>query len=156
MNFSEIKPYVRYIQRFKITKPWAERYLIPRDNRLFFCLCGSGDITVGDRDCEMTRGSALLIPSGTPYILHIPESELTYISVNFDYTLAHCDLTVPASPVSPEEFSANDIIEHSAFSDEPMLNTYVYAKHIPSLEAYLSSMLSSYNKKLLYYENELS
>jgi len=156
MNISEIRPYVRYVQRLKITKAWAERHLVPRDNRLFFCLSGCGDISLGESKYEMTRGSLLLIPAGTPYVLHIPEGELTYIGLNFDYTFAHSALNMPIGPVSPEELADNAVIERVSFSDEPMLNSHLFLEYIPSLENLLAPMVVTYNKKLLYYETSLS
>ena len=156
MKFYEIKPYIRYIQRLKITRGWAERVLVPRDNRLFFCLNGCGYITLSDKEYEMTRGSLLLIPAGEPYILHIPEGELTYISVNFDYSFTNSDLSLPIGPVSPDEILEKGIIERTCFSDEPLLNSHVYLNHIPGLENILSPMVVTYNKKVLYYELELS
>ena len=156
MNISEIRPYVRYVQRLKITKAWAERYLVPRDNRLFFCLHGCGDISIGERKYEMTRGSLLLIPAGTPYILHIPDGELTYIALNFDYTFAHSTLNIPIGPVSPKELADNAVIERVSFSDEPILNSHLFLEYIPSLENLLAPMVVTYNKKLLYYETSLS
>lgn len=156
MNVSDVRPYVRHVQRLKITRPWAERPLVPRDNRLFFCLSGCGYISVRENKYEMTRGSLLLIPAGTPYVLHIPEGEHTYIGINFDYTFAHSAINIPIVPVSPEELRCDSIIERASFSDEPLLNEPIFIGYLPALEGLLASMVVTYNKKMLYYESSLS
>lgn len=156
MRFNEIKPFVRYIQRLKITRAWADRTLVPRDNRLFYCLLGCGLIDVGEERYEMTRGGLLLIPAGTPYILHIPERDVTYVSVNFDYVFTRAELSRPVGPVSPEEFEEKGVVVRSLFSNEPLLNEPMYIENLTALEDILSPMVVVYNKKLLYYELELS
>ena len=156
MKLSEIKPFVRYIQRLKITRQYSDRTLVPRDNRLFYCLGGYGCIDVLGVSYVMTRGALLLIPAATPYLLHYPEEDVNYISVNFDYSFEHSEKVRPIGPVSPEEFSANGAIERASFSDEPLLNEPLFFDNLILLEDLLSPMVVSYNKKLLYYELELS
>ena len=156
MNFSEIKPYVRYIQRLKPTRAWTDRVLVPRDNRLFYCLGGCGYITVAGQEYEMTVGSVVLIPAGEEYVIHTPASDLTYIAVNFDYTFANSCRKMPIIPVSPEEFHRLGLVERRTFSDEPILNSPVYLPEVREIEEILFKMLVSYSKKLLYYESTLS
>ncbi len=156
MKLSEIKPFVRYIQRFKITRAYADHTLLPRDNRLFYCLDGCGYIDVAGVSYEMTRGGLLLIPAATPYILNYPDSDVTYISVNFDYSFAHSELSRPIGPASPEEFELSGAVERASFSDEPLLNEPLFLEDLIPLENLLSPMVVTYNKKLLYYELELS
>ena len=156
MNFSDIKPFVRHVHRMKITRAWGERVLIPRDNRLFYCIDGSGAITVAGKKCEIVRGAALLIPAGTPYILHITDGNPGYIGVNFDYTFKNSTINGPVIPVPLEECEDDLIIERITFSDEPLLNEPLSVENMTSLEDLLSPMVVTYNKKLLYYELELS
>ena len=156
MNFSDIKPFVRHVHRMKITRAWGERVLIPRDNRLFYCIDGSGAITVAGKRCEIGRGAALLIPAGTPYILHITDGNPGYIGVNFYYPFKNRTINGPVIPVPLEECEDDLIIERITFSDEPLLNEPLSVENMTSLEDLLSPMVVTYNKKLLYYELELS
>ena len=156
MKLSEIKPFIRYIQRLKITRAFADRILVPRDNRLFYCSSGTGCIEVGGRRYEMTRGGLLLIPAGIPYILQYPAEEVLYISVNFDYTFSHSEISRPIGPVSPEEIEQLPVIERVSFSDEELLNAPLFLENLTVVENFLSPMVVTYNKKLLYYELELS
>ena len=96
MLLSNINPFVRlaiictlsgqtkYDVFFKLKTP---------DCRLFYILSGKGSIVIENSEYPLHPGDCILFQSGTEYIWQPKENNnITFISINFDYTQNHSDI----------------------------------------------------------------
>ena len=152
MLFHEIHPFVRYVHYLPLDRHSQYTATIPYDARLFYCYNGNGTIRVKDTIYEMEFGDVLILPSGTNYHIMTPASKITYIAVNFDYTLDNFDKKKPIPPVSQSLYNPLQRLESVQFHDNLSFNDVVYLKNADSLSGKLLKLEREYTQKLLYYE----
>ena len=156
MRLSEIKPFVRHVQRLEISQETFYPTYVPCDCRLFFCSGGEGVIYCSGENYPMTKGSVVIIPAGYEYRILPSNSGAQYVSINFDYTSDNNYLKFPIPPMVSEQFSNERIIERCVFSDEVDLNFPRYLHRVHHVENKINKILSAYVKKVIYYELEIS
>ena len=128
----------------------------PCDYRLFFCVDGTGFIRVNNLTYQMKKNTLILIPPGDSYQLLASKSNLSYFSINFDYTFNRSNYNFPIPPIPIKSFQAKNILERVVFTDELCLNTVLYLNDLYHVESKLSRLSFSFSKKFIYYETELS
>ena len=111
MLFNDIKPFVRYARYLTLDSYSSYPLRIPYDSRLFFTQSGCGVITVGNKKYIMKPGSIILLNSGNTYHLQSPDTNVTYLAFNFDYTWQHSDIIIPIVPDSPQNFQPEQLLE---------------------------------------------
>ena len=160
MLFSDVRPFVRHVQRIKINGSEEDakyaRPVIARDCRLFFCMGGSGQIVLSNYSLSVSKGDAIIIPSAFEYSLFKEGEYAEFICVNFDYTWVGAGFRFPIPPVERVDFNPDKVIEHIDFTDEPQLNEPLSLQKVQRLEDRLLRLLDSYRKKVIFYENECS
>lgn len=156
MQFINIKPFIRYAQKYTINPSSTYQEVSPCDYRLFFCIDGTGFIRVNNLTYQMKKTSLIIIPPGDRYKLFSSKNSLSYFSINFDYTFNYSNLSHPISPIPYQKFQPKDIIERIAFTDEQSLNNVLYLNNLYHAENKFSRLCFSYSKKFIYYETELS
>lgn len=156
MQFINIKPFIRYAQKYTINPGSTCQEVSPCDYRLFFCIDGTGFIRVNNLTYQMKKTSLIIIPPGDRYKLFSSKNSLSYFSINFDYTFNYSNLNHPISPIPYQKFKPKDIIERIAFTDEQSLNNVLYLNNLHHAENKFSRLCFSYSKKFIYYETELS
>ena len=157
MLFFETKPFVRFANKtLLLTKQSDYQYVLPCDNRLFYCTSGNGTIQTEKNVYKMQKGSLLLLPAGEKYLLNTPSEQVVYSSVNFDYTFAFSSIAYPVPPVPVEKFQENDLIEKIELSDCPKLNEILYLREMHSISQKIAELISTFQKKKLHFELELS
>lgn len=119
MKFSETTPFVRFAGIVPICpEPTA---FCARDHRLFYVLKGRSRMLAEGEEFLLAPGTMVLIPAGCRYSM-LEKKAISFISVNFDYTAAHADLTDPLPPIPADEFQESDPLEKLDFTDYPLLN----------------------------------
>ena len=156
MQFINIKPFIRYAQKYTINPGSTYQEVSPCDYRLFFCVDGTGFIRVNNLTYQMKKTSLIIIPPGDRYKLFSSKNSLSYFSINFDYTFNYSNLNHPIPPIPYQKFKSKDIIERIAFTDEQSLNNVLYLNNLYHAENKFSRIYFSYSKKFIYYETELS
>lgn len=157
MLFIETKPFVRFAQKSLIlTEHSNYQYVLPCDNRLFYCTDGNGIIETEKNVYKMQKGNLLLLPAGTKYLLRTPTEDTVYSSVNFDYTFEHSFITYPVPPIPVANFQEKHLIETIKFSDCSELNAILYLREIYNVAPKMDELISSFQKKKLHFEIELS
>ena len=126
MLFSEIKPFVRYAQKFTLGEDASYVSVCPCDNRLFFCEDGATDIETEKAVYRLAKGDVIILPAGSMYKIIAPKDKATLVGVNFDYTFARADIRYPVSPIPVLNFCLRDVIERVSFSDVVELNDVLY------------------------------
>lgn len=156
MQFINIKPFIRYAQKYTINPGSTYQEVSPCDYRLFFCIDGTGFIRVNNLTYQMKKTSLIIIPPGDRYKLFSSKNTLSYLSINFDYTFTYYNYSHPIPPIPCQKFQPKDIIERITFTDEPSLNNVLYLNNLYHAESKFSRLYFSYSKKFIYYETELS
>ena len=152
MLFDTLTPFLRYIHKIDLIPPFTTHRHIAYDQRLFFCLQGTHTVTAGENVFSLTEHSLLFVPSGTAYRLHRPQECVRLIGVNFDWTSAHRDLTVPIPPAFGEkDYRPEAVLEHIVFDDLPMLNQPLFLEGVSAFAPLISRMLEEYEARRLYY-----
>lgn len=152
MLFSEIKPFVRYAHYLYLNTASKYKYKIPCDARLFYVYEGTGEISVGSQCYTLEKGDILLINSGIAYQLHTPQTAVTYLAINFDYTFSHTSHSTPIPPVLQEDFADSCIVEHVTFEDIPVFNEHCVIRDLHKAHTILHKIREEYQHKLLYHE----
>lgn len=150
MEFSNIRPFVRYVHYLPVDIQSNYSENIPCDNRLFFSYYGNGKISSDGTVYNMKKGSLLIIPAGTKYQILSNDDAATYIAANFDYTYQNSNKNVPIPPVSVSGYNANMRLENPYFSDMPQFNNTVYIENQFHLENALLKIYDEFTAKKIF------
>lgn len=159
MLFSEIHPFVRYVQKLVIVPETYPSFsnVSPYDCRIFYVVQGQGRLRIDGEVRRLSRGQALLWKSGVNYHIRSDEQNpLILLGANFDYTQSLNHLTVPIVPDPIAVFDAQRSWEYVEFKDFPRLNRPIYLDNMQMLEGPLTEMLVEYKTQKLYCAKRLS
>ena len=152
--FSQIRPFVRFARYLSLTFSSEYACTLPYDARIFYTERGFGRIKVGDTVYEMPKGALLYLNAGCSYQL-LP-CDAVYLALNFDFTDAHSDQTVPIGPVNEQYAHQFAPIERVSFSDVACFEEHLFLEQYPQAGESLRSILSEYEKKLPCHQLRLS
>lgn len=152
MLFQDIHPFIRFVHYLPLDKHSHYKPTIPYDARFFYCYHGNGTIFVNDTPYSMATGCTLIIPSGTKYHLVTPAQTVTYIAINFDYTLSNLDKKQPIPPASQAYYNPSKRLEHVCFQDNHFFNQVAFLENTDNFSHSLFRLEREYAQKLLHYE----
>ena len=156
MKLSEIKPFVRYARYMPLSSRDGYPPFAACDARLFYALDGCGEICVAGEAMKMEKGCALLVAPGVEYEIKSPEAHVSYLALNFDYTHANSDKTVPIPPRKIKDFKLSEVLEEIAFEDAPELSGVVYMAEMHAISGKLVSLEREYATKVIFNEIKIS
>ena len=126
------------------------------DCRLFYIVSGSGSMYVDGETYPLHPGCAILFQSGTEYTWLLDEKGVSYIAVNFDYTMNFSHINKSFHPVHAEHFTTNSTLERIIFEDSKILNHHIYLEAATQIEASLRLLASEFYLKNDYKSEFLS
>ncbi len=156
VNFSQIRPFVRYARYMTLSKNESYIPMIACDARLFYALDGEGKICVGGEEYRMEKGCILIINSGVEYWIKSPENHISYIALNFDYTFEHSDMKIPVPPQRVSDFSPDGIVEKVMFEDIPELSEVLFVSEMYGVSARLAAIEREYSMNVIFHETKIS
>lgn len=157
LTLDKTYPFVRYVHYIELVPAFTTHLQIAYDNRIFYCVNGDYKISVGNTVYNMDENSLLFVPSGTPYHLYPPEKNVQLIGINFDFTQAHCNLTIPIAPTTAvKSFDKNNQLEQLYFKDITNFNTSFVLHKQHSLFSLIQQMLDEYTTKRLFFDQKNS
>lgn len=159
MLLKNIEPFVRKVLITSMTvntKNDVFTELQTSDCRLFYIVGGSGRMTISQNDYLLQPGCAILFQSGTKYTWNVEENGISYIAVNFDYTMNFSGIKNSFHPIHAINFKYDNILESIEFEDAQILNKPIYLENATLLEANLRTMASESYLKNKYTEEFLS
>ena len=155
MLVRNVTPFVRQgILNDLTASGYLERPLKTRDHRLFYILSGDGEMIISGKSYSLKPGTVILFQSGTEYIWH--SKGVRYISINFDYTDNFRSVRKTFSPLSAQDFTAEDAFENINFEDARELNSEVVVYDAFSIGERLSSFVVEMKLQNPYQEEFLS
>jgi AraC-like DNA-binding protein len=158
-EFSQINPFVRYVQRFKVTKDAYPSYLHVQacDCRLFYAYEGSGTIILNRISYQVSRGTFLLWKSGVPYHMSSNDNDtLILLGCNFDFTQNHSSLKHPIPPVRVQNFDPKDILENIILTNNPAFNEIVVLNNMFFAESILLDMYNEFKAQKIFCQKRLN
>ena len=157
MNFSDIRPFVRYARYLTASPRDSFFEVIPYDCRIFYTVSGDGAIRAGgDTEYKMSAGSLLILPSGMPYIILSPATEARYAVLNFDYTDSDESKKAPIAPATSESFKKEELIAVPAFCGDISVNTAIFIKNALPIGELITDTVREYSRRMLYFEEKCS
>ena len=142
-------PYVRFA-RIQAT-PLRRHFVVPLDHRIFYCVQGSGEITVKDQVYTMTPGRLLMIRAGTPYQNTSADNTMTLYAFNFDLCGKQETMGAPISYVKAELFQPSMLVEEKTLWEEQTLPDVLSLADFYKKEIF-EEIIHEYNRKEKFYQ----
>lgn len=158
LEFSQINPYIRYVQSLQIRRGDYPSFSRSYDCRLFYVCSGSGSLVFESEIHSLKPGDMLFWQANTAYHFDaIPKNDpLSLLGANFDLTHNHSGKNYPIPPELSNSFQEEKVHEIIQVTDVPELNTVVYLENMYLMESYLREMLREYNTKRIFYRKHLT
>ncbi|MBO5370250.1 MAG: helix-turn-helix transcriptional regulator [Clostridia bacterium] len=156
MEFSEIKPFIRYAEKIKGADCVADSPLVCYDHVMIYTLDGECDITVDDLSYESSRGCVMIIKPGVVYRYNKLSDSYSAIMIHFDYDSKYSverGFYIP--PTSPENFKSSKTID-TEISPEQCFNKTLHIGKCYNLEESFKSIISEFKKRDRYFDFKLS
>ena len=148
MDFSEIKPFCRFVRTLKLNQNSNFQTCLPLDCRLFYVKKGVGTITVGQTELTLNTGSILFINSFYPYKLN--NCDVEYLAVNFDFSFSYSFLKNPISPVPIEKRDEVKPVERVILSSADCFKEYCLIKNAFNISSLLFELEKEFTEKPPY------
>lgn len=116
MVFEDSVPFVRQALIGHLTKSNPYDLFHPLkavDARLFFIRKGSGFMGFENERHPLRPGTVILFGPGVSYTWEV--EDVSYYSVNFDFTRGHAHITQTFHPIHAEQFGSSDILDPICF-----------------------------------------
>lgn len=148
MRIRDINPFLRFVN---IKKYVPVEYMLCAVDYHFYYLFSDCVISIAGNEYSVGSGGVIIIPPGTEYQFKTNEM-IEVLSINFDFTQNHTELTEGISPVFSRNFSLSQIIEKVNFTDNNFLNSPIITAGKSSyILELLEEIIDEYNFKRQYY-----
>ena len=155
MQFSDIKPFARYVRLLEVNKNTHYPEFFPLDARLFYTMEGCGKIIVGGKEISLPVGSILYINAGCRY--QILSENVVFLAVNFDFTGAHAGSDTIFPPVNTRLLEKDTVpVECIHFSDVPCFDSFCFFEDFHSLQVELLRLEKEYSRRLPFHKQQSS
>ena len=155
MQFTEIKPFARYVRLLELNQNTYYPEFFPLDARLFYTLSGCGKIIVGTKEFSLPVGSVLFINAGCRY--RILSESAVYLAVNFDFTDKNSKSDYIYPPVNTRFLDEETKpLERLSFSDAPCFDDFCFFEDFHSLQIDLLKLEKEYSRRLPFYKQQCS
>ncbi|MDF2936856.1 MAG: transcriptional regulator, AraC family [Paenibacillaceae bacterium] len=151
VSFSEIAPFVRYVQYITLDPAISGQYKKLYDHRLTYICGGCGEIQIGDQAYPCQKGDLFYWGPDILYAVHRKaENPLTVINIHFDFTQSHRQKKfMPPASFLPH-FQAELITEQVELEDAPLFNKPFYLPACFQLERSFFLMVEEYRLQKLF------
>lgn len=122
MTLNECNPFIRSIKPHTLLESTKKTYAL--NHRLLYYTGGNGTMRIHPANYPIYKDTAILYPAGVVYEV-IPETPLSYLTLNFDYTQNFSHITHPLKLQREGEGYATPL-EEISFTDFPALNSEIY------------------------------
>ena len=145
MNFEDSSPFVRQALVGHLTKNNRQDcfcLLKAPDARLFLIRNGSGFLRCGGLRFPLETGTVILLGPGEGYVWEV--EDVTYYSVNFDFTRSHAHITRTFHPFHSENFSDTLILAPLQFDPGTFPTLPIVIQGFVELEPLLRQIVTEY------------
>lgn len=155
MDFCEIKPYVRYVEKVSASDCPYDTTLLSYDHIMLYTISGAARLIVADSVYDIERGSIIIIKPGIPYAF-VQSQEFESILIHFDYSgTDSVERGFYIKPADAAEFKANKIIT-AEIEPDSCFNRTLFVKKCNHLETYFKAILSDFIMRDKYFDFRIS
>lgn len=145
INFSDIKPFVRFSKTLILPPDFSTTDVHACDIRLVYIYSGTVKVKLDDKTYNAKRGSLFLYPPSTKYsLINNTDSDAKIMSINFDYTTKEGHSTLPIPTIPDRIWHRTDAVENIYFEDETALNGAIHLETMQILESIFSEMTDEF------------
>lgn len=156
IRLDQASPFVRYIGNREIDEGRQNRWILARDNRLFWCTAGSGSILLEKSALTVEKGQIAFIPAGTPYSFRPASEDMQlFLSVNFDFVYCEALGKYELATMVPSPEAIDGILHH-VFSDCPLMNEAFVTACEESTGMLLHQAQKEFFYRKLYYQQDIN
>lgn len=155
--FSDIHPFVRFVQELSISPGDYPVFTRPYDCRLFYVRQGKGRMYIEDEVWDLTHGDLVLWQTGVKY--HMDSDKpggMYFLGTNFDFTCGYQHRDYPIPPVRADRFDENQEMEIVHVCDIPSFDKPILLHKMYSLETPLWEMLSEFQTKKVFWRERIN
>lgn len=156
MNFCDIKPYVRHVEKLSSNDFLRNEFMASYDHILLYTLSGSADICVNKQTYSLSQGTILIIKPGSLFSF-TSQIKSEIISIHFDFGNENSiEKGFYIAPVAKEKFNPDKICEIYAIDDEGCFNNDHYAEGFSNMEETFKQILREFKKSEKYFDFRIS
>ncbi len=155
MDFCEINPYVRYVEKLSSSDCAYDKALLSYDHIMLYTTSGTAQMIIADCMYNVERGSIVIIKPGTPYVF-VQSNAFESILIHFDYL--GTDSVERGFYIKPEEASEFNYKKVISAHIEPdsCFNRTLFVRKCNHLESYFKSILSDFVTREKYFDFRIS
>lgn len=155
MNFRQINPYVRYVEKVSgqmLTGDAKASY----DHIMVYVGNGSGKLIINEQVYSLERGCILILRPGSFYAI-AEQKQLELIWIHFDYSSSHSiENAFYLKPDPVRDFQFTKIIDDFPVIGESYFHTTVFCKGLHNMDARFEEILSEFKRREKYFDFHLS
>lgn len=151
IGVSELRPFLRYARKLRITPEFAYNGVVCYDARLIYVLDGSGSITVDGHSYALRTGCLVSWQAGQCYSFSKDTDGLSLVMLNLDYAQDAPEHT-PISPDKPDAFDEAKLAGCAALTENADRTGVLYDPSAYYAEPYLHELLMEYTAHRVYSE----
>lgn len=127
--------------------------VVASDHRIFYCVSGIAEISVGGTTFNLFCGYLLYIPAGMPYGAERTSPDFSAFAINFDFSNTASAMSAPVPPIREVKGVAPTLLEEAPPKEflSPIL-----LPDFPEGERYLRDIEHEYRHKKLYSKRRTS
>lgn len=157
MSFSEIQPFVRYVQLLPISPGDYPVFTRPYDCRLFYVRSGCGRLYIEDETWQLTQGDLILWQTGVKYHMDSDEKDgMYFLGTNFDFSCAYKHRDYPIPPSRHDCFDESLSVEFVHISDVPAFDHPIHLHGMYSLEKPLMEMKHEFLTRKIFWREQIN
>lgn len=155
MEFSEIKPFIRYAEKINDSYCNNKNHLLSYDHIMLYTMSGKCTIGVDNNEYTLKRGSLIIIKPGMEYIF-LDSADLEAIILHFDYNNVNSiEKAFYIAPSPKNEFRKNQIIDIK-IQTEQCFNSILSIEKYHHMEEHFKIILSEFKQRNRYFDFKTS
>lgn len=155
MDFCEIKPYVRYVEKITGSDCNPDDMQCSYDHIMIYTISGTCKFIIADSIYETERGSVIIIKPGTAYTF-VDMQKYEAVLIHFDYSDRDCvERGFYIKPSKTSEFKHQKIIDEQIEPDS-CFNRTLFVKKCNHMETHFKAILSDFITRGKYFDFRIS
>jgi len=152
MNFSDIRPFVRYIEQIQVQPEDFQPASAAYDHVMLYVLDGTADLIIDSTVYPLEHGNVTIIKPASFYTFSNIQG-LDLIWIHFDYD---CNNAIESSfylkPDTKEVYHYNKLPPRLTIADESIFNATISSPKHHHLEEYYKLLLSEFTRREKYFD----
>lgn len=156
MNFCDIKPYIRYVEKISGDECLRLEPKASYDHIMLYGLDGYADVSINNIIYRVSRGDVLIIKPGSFYTIPTQDRSEA-IAIHFDFGSENSvNKGFYLEPRAKADFNFEKICEPFTIDDEECFNSDILTKGLGNIEETFKQIHREFNKAEKYFDFRIS